>query len=146
MERGDKNTSSVLRQTRTKLRSCEAIDVWELRIDLILDLLKTSNWNSSILSKSFFVVPHFKPHQLQAYDLWRQYLQHTRICWREQRHKDVIRLVLQHNAPTHLPSYCIFRLVELSWAQFDYMHCVEMKVSKHHEIRTWIPCNLNPAL
>ena len=29
----------------------------------------------------------------------------------------------QHNAPTHLPSYCLFRLVELSWAQFDYMHC-----------------------
>ena len=37
-----------------------------------------------------------------------------------------VRLGKQHNAPTHLPSYCIFRLVELSCAQFDYMHCAEM--------------------
>ena len=29
-----------------------------------------------------------------------------------------VRLGKQHNAPTHLPSYCIFRLAELSYAQF----------------------------
>ena len=33
---------------------------------------------------------------------------------------------MQHNAPTHLPHYCIFRLVELSLAQFDYMQSAEM--------------------
>jgi len=32
----------------------------------------------------------------------------------------------QHNAPTQLPLYCIFRLVELSLAQFDYMQSAEM--------------------
>ena len=48
-----------------------------------------------------------------------------------------VRLGKQHNAPTHLPSYCIFRLVELSCAQFDYMQCAEMKVSNQQEIRTW---------
>ena len=32
----------------------------------------------------------------------------------------------QHNAPTHLPLYCIFTLVELSLAQFDYMQSAEM--------------------
>jgi hypothetical protein len=43
----------------------------------------------------------------------------------------VDRLGKQHNAPTvtHLPSYCIFRLTELSFAQFDYLHCAEIKVS-----------------
>ena len=33
---------------------------------------------------------------------------------------------MQHNAPTHLPHYCIFRLVELSLAQFDFMQSAEM--------------------
>jgi hypothetical protein len=32
-------------------------------------------------------------------------------------------------SPVH-PLYCFFRLVELSSAQFDYMHFAEMKESK----------------
>ena len=65
---------------------------------------------------------------------YRQYLQHARICRGTGKEG---RLAKQHNAPTHLPTYCIFRLVELSCAQFDYMQYAEMKVSNQQEIRTW---------
>ena len=33
---------------------------------------------------------------------------------------------MQHNVPTHLHLYCIFRLVESSLAQFDYIQSAEM--------------------
>ena len=45
---------------------------------------------------------------------------------------------MQHNAPTHLPHYCIFRLVELSLAQFGYIQSAEMQGSNQHKVWTLI--------
>ena len=49
------------------------------------------------------------------------------------RYKEV-RSGKQHNAPTHLPLYCILSLVELSLAQFHYMR--EMQGSNWPEMQT----------
>ena len=47
------------RWTRTKLRSCEAIDVWELRIALILYLIKSKKLKLFDLFKKFPCCPSF---------------------------------------------------------------------------------------
>ena len=44
-------------------------------------------------------------------------------------------LAKHHKLPTHLQFYCIFKSVELSWAQFDYIVC-EGSWWFHTEIRT----------
>ena len=44
-------------------------------------------------------------------------------------------LAKHHKLPTHLQFYCIFKSVELSWAQFDYIVC-EGSWWFHREIRT----------
>ena len=85
-------------------------------------------------TKSFFVVPSFQP-SLNTLYLCIVNTYNIPEYVGGQRYKE-FRLGMQHNAPTHLPSYCIFRLAELSWAQFDYMHCAERKLS-NQQILTW---------
>ena len=96
---------------------------YERYVKLISVLLRLA-WHLCFIlfSKCFFVVPTFHPH-LQPNPIVNTYTAYQNML--QGRGKGV-RLGKQHNAPTHLPSYCIFRLVELSCAQFDYMHCAEM--------------------
>ena len=84
--------------------------------------------------KGFFVVPTFQPSLTTLPMSIIHTPSHGHLSTLQGTGYKDERSGMQHNAPTHLPHYCIFRLVELSLAQFDYMQGAEMQGSTELEI------------
>ena len=84
--------------------------------------------------KGFFVVPTFQPSLTTLPMSIIHTPSHGHLSKLQGTGCKEERSGMQHSAPTHLPHYCIFRLVELSLAQFDYMQCAEMQGSTELKI------------
>ena len=82
--------------------------------------------SSSFLTKVFFAFPTFQPSLSTLPMSIIHTPSHGHLSKLQGTGYKEERSGMQHNAPTHLPHYCIFRLVELSLAQFDYIQSAEM--------------------
>ena len=82
--------------------------------------------SSTFLTKMFFVFPTFQPSLSTLPMSIIHTPSHGHLSKLQGTGYKEDSSGKQHNAPTHLPHYCIFRLVELSLAQFDYMQSAEM--------------------